>query len=97
LYYPSLDLEPESSDKAKIFGKVRILKREQVPGQDFFQHLQAICFWLKQDFDLELELYRWGKVNLPDQRTLASRVSETKGTVPARSSRYFEVIMILLA
>src|ERR1700721_120987 len=91
LYHPSLQCEPKSSNKTGMFGKAKILKREKADGQDFYQHLYAICFWLNKEFDPDLDLCRWGKIYLPNKQVLSSKLSETRGGIFKRSSRYFEV------
>jgi hypothetical protein len=95
LYYPSL--EPPSAHRSnispntyKLQNQIKILKKERNVNHDFYSHLHAICLWMNQDFDVELELRRWGKICLPGGNILRSRLSETRGNYPARSARYFE-------
>jgi len=94
LYHPSLDpqpkVKPAGRNSTKLIGKVRISKKENVPGQEVYKNLETICLWLKMDFTSDLEVYRYGKFCLPGGIVLASKLSENKGKPPARSARYFE-------
>lgn len=95
LYYPSLDLSTThlsqtSLNTHTLRKEIKILKREQNTGQDFYHHLQAICLWLQKDLNFSLKLRRWGKLCIPGGAVLRSRLSETQGNYPSRSARYFE-------
>ena len=74
LYYPSLNLSLASKAK-EIYApqsKIRISEREQKDGDEFHSHMKVIYQWLEIDFDAEFEVYRWGKVRLPDRNLLRS-------------------------
>lgn len=92
LYYPSLEIDPPKSPPRtmKLFQEIKILKRDRLSNETFSHHLQAICIWLQQDFDPQLNLYRWGKLRLIGGHVLRSHLSETRGVPPDRSSSYFE-------
>ena len=91
LYYPLLEPPPPPpSQDIKLLKEVKILKQERASGEDFLKQLHAICYWLGEDFNSEVELRRWGKVQLPGGIVLRSRLSETQGKSPTRSARYFE-------
>lgn len=95
LQYPSLDLSTTSQSKASKrihtpHNRFKILKKERKNDQKFRSYLHAICLWLKIDFSLELAMERWGKIRLPGDILLRSRLSEMHGKLPSRSARYFE-------
>lgn len=99
LYYPSLQYSAthssDVSDKTHTLQKeMKILKREKNHRHDFYHHLEAICLWLNQHLDFELELERWGKLRISKGTVLRSRLSEQKGEGPSRSARYFEAIKL---
>ncbi|KZP04518.1 hypothetical protein FIBSPDRAFT_915075 [Athelia psychrophila] len=60
------------------FSKSKILKRDQKPGTEFMKHFGAIQSFLRA---------RASKTKL------SSYLSEFKGDIPARSSRYFEALI----
>ena len=66
------------------------LKSKQKDSQEFYSQLNAICLWLRINFDSTLEIRRWGKIRLPSGSLLRSQLSETRGKTPSRSARYFE-------
>ena len=91
-HYPSLEKNPPKKirDSVTSHSNIRILAKEYAHDQTFFQHLQAICAWLKRKVDTRLELKRWGKVRLLDGTPLRCQLSETQGHRHSRSARYFE-------
>ena len=99
LYYPELDCNKSnvnvSINMIKPSKKMKIHRREQVPGQEFFQHLSAISTFLEQDIsapDNQLQLVRWGKVRLGGE-LLHSVLSDSSSAELSgmRYSRWFEV------
>jgi hypothetical protein len=90
LQYPSLAIHPkEGKKKGNLYQSLMIRKAEREGPSEYGYHLATICDYLGIDFDMELELHRWGKCIIPGDVTLRSRISEQRGQA-YRSSRYFE-------
>ena len=91
-YYPLLERNSPKATRNTVttHSNIRILAKEYNHNQVFFQHLKAICVWLRRKFDPRLELKRWGKVRLLDGTPLRCRLSEHQGHKPSRSAQYFE-------
>jgi hypothetical protein len=90
LYYPSLNLVNDKPlHGTRFIQKINVRKSER--GM-VHEHLRAICDWLNIDFNLDLEVQRYGKYCLPGGNVLRSRLSETLGRSPGRSARYFEAV-----
>jgi hypothetical protein len=95
LYYPELD--PPADDQSNMptnrcvpHQQRQIPKKERKYSEEFRAHIHAICDWLGIDFDIELEVRRWGKISLEKGHVLRSQLGETMVKCPLRSARYFE-------
>ena len=92
LRYPSLTMCPkEGKKKEHLYQSLPIRKAERDSPSEYGHHLATICDHFKIDFNMELELLRWGKCMIPGDITLRSRISEQGGQA-SRSSRYFEAL-----
>ena len=90
LQYPSLTPQhKEGKKKEKLYQSLLIRKVERDGPSEYGHHLATIWDYLGIDFDMELEVQRWGKCRIPGDITLRSRISEQRGQA-SRSSRYFE-------
>lgn len=79
----------------RLLGKFRISKREKRLGTDFMTHFSALQDFLRDEgSEMDLDtVERWGKFNIlaSGKSKLSSRLSELRGDLHPRSSRYFEV------
>ncbi|KAI0039336.1 hypothetical protein FA95DRAFT_1655411 [Auriscalpium vulgare] len=91
LKYPQLSKKSNKSSDQRLFSKQDVRKRERKFGTDFFDQLEAVCKFLKIEFDKDLELERFGKFAFP-KPVLNSRLIEEKNP-PTRSHRYFEAFI----
>jgi hypothetical protein len=90
LRYPSLTIHPKKGIKKEdLYQSLAIRKAERDSPSEYGHHLATICDHLDIEFDMELELQRYGKCKIPGDITLRSRISEQGGQA-SRSSRYFE-------
>jgi len=94
LYYPGLETGKQHHEKPKLFGDIRILKRERHPGEQFYNQLASVFQYQPQlgEFDPTFEIKRFGKCNLPNARVLGSMQSEAISNRGNQRSRcYFEL------
>lgn len=91
LYYPDLDPRKAAPKKAAIqpFSEVKIRKKDRKDDNILASHIQAICSWLKQPFDLTIPLKKWAKMTLPSGRTVSSLALAKQ---PSRVSYHFEAL-----
>jgi hypothetical protein len=95
LYYPELETgQQHDHEKPKLFGHIRILKRERHPGEQFYNQLTSVFENQPQlgEFDPTFEIKRFGKCNLPNAKVLGSMKSEAiSNRANQRSRCYFEL------
>ena len=94
LYYPELEARQQHKEKPRLFGHIRILKKERHPGKQFYNQLTSIFEDQPQlgEFDPNLEIKRFGKCNLPNGKVLGSMQSEAiTNRANQRSRCYFEL------
>jgi hypothetical protein len=90
LQYPSLTIHPKKGIKKEdLYQSLAIRKAERDGPSEYGHHLATICDHLKIEFDMKIELQRYGKCKIPGDITLRSRISEQGGQA-SHSSRYFE-------
>jgi hypothetical protein len=92
LYYPSLapKSDKKSVHKQRLFSKMKISRGERNQNLELDKHIKVICKLLDIPYTAQLEVVRYGKFQFSSGHVLNSRLSETQGRQPQRSSRYFE-------
>ncbi|KAI0062672.1 hypothetical protein BV25DRAFT_1803365 [Artomyces pyxidatus] len=90
LKFPFLLIKAGKTVKKLTMQEFKILKREILHSREYFEHVQLLCAFIEEPFNITIPLRRWGKYNLQNGNTVRSRLSEEKADHVPRSARYFE-------